>query len=187
MGLVFLCVGGGWALLDRAGVRPLNFESVIVLLTAIHFHYAGFALPLLTGLAGRAHPGKLSLIAILGIIAGVPLVATGITTSQLQWGHGIECFAACFLAIAGLLTAGIYFQLFLNPSYSKKIRFLWFIASISLMFSMILAILYGCRFYVSLAWLDIPWMRALHGSANALGFSLTGILGWTFVLKRLDS
>jgi hypothetical protein len=50
-----------------------------VLLTAIHFHYAGFALPLLTGLAGRALGGRIARIASLGVIAGVPLVAFGIT------------------------------------------------------------------------------------------------------------
>jgi hypothetical protein len=36
-GLMFLAVGGGWALADRAGIRPLGFDPAIVLLTAIHF------------------------------------------------------------------------------------------------------------------------------------------------------
>jgi hypothetical protein len=40
------------------------------------------------------------------------------------------------------------------------------------------AALYGWRFYAPLAWLDIPWMRALHGTANALGFGLGGSLAW---------
>jgi hypothetical protein len=37
----------------RLGVRPLNCETIMVLLTAVHVHYAGFVSPLLTGLAGR--------------------------------------------------------------------------------------------------------------------------------------
>lgn len=187
MGFIFLSVGGGWTVLNRAGMRPLDFDAVIVLLTAIHFHYAGFALPLLTGLAGRTLPGMLSTLAILGSIVGVPLVATGITTSQLGWGNGIECFAACFLAISGLFTAYLYFQLFRKPVYSLQIRILWLIASVALTVSMGLAILYGCRFYFDLAWLDIPWMRAIHGSANALGFTFAGILGWTFVTSKTRS
>src|SRR5262249_7945588 len=53
MACIYLSVGSAWAVLDRAGFRPLGFEPVIVLLTAIHFHYAGFVLPLLTGVAVR--------------------------------------------------------------------------------------------------------------------------------------
>ena len=45
--------------------------------------------------------------------------------------------------------------------------------------TVVLALLYGCRAYFPLAWLDIPWMRAVHGTANALGFGLAGVLGWT--------
>ncbi|HEY9422963.1 MAG TPA: YndJ family transporter, partial [Thermoanaerobaculia bacterium] len=52
-GLIYLVIGGGWTVLSRYGLRPLGFEDVIVLLTGIHFHYAGFALPIMTGLAGR--------------------------------------------------------------------------------------------------------------------------------------
>ena len=49
---------------------------------------------------------------------------------------------------------------------------------------MLLAALYGLRFYLPVAWLDIPWMRALHGSANALGFALPALLGWSMVKAR---
>jgi hypothetical protein len=31
---------------------------------------------------------------------------------------------------------------------------------------------------VPLPWLDIPWMRALHGTANALGFTVPALVGW---------
>ncbi len=45
---------------------------------------------------------------------------------------------------------------------------------------MVLAALYGSRFQAPpLAWLDIPWMLALHGSANALGIGVLGLWGWT--------
>lgn len=44
LGMIYLAIGGGWAVLSCAGLRPLSFEPAIVLLTAIHFHYAGFLL-----------------------------------------------------------------------------------------------------------------------------------------------
>jgi hypothetical protein len=49
--LVFLPVGAGWAVLSRAGLRPQDFSDQIVLLTGVHFHYAGFALPILAACA----------------------------------------------------------------------------------------------------------------------------------------
>jgi hypothetical protein len=29
-----------------------------------------------------------------------------------------------------------------------------------------------------LPWLNVPWMRALHGTANAIGFALVSVLAW---------
>jgi len=177
-GLVYLVVGGGWTVLSRWGMRPLNFEPVIVLLTAIHFHYAGFLLPIFTGLAAQKLKGALSRLAVFGVIAGVPLVAVGITATQLGFGTWLESFAALVLAGAGLLTAWLHLRLAAQKHWPSTVRVLWSIAAFSLAFSMILAALYGLRFNLSLAWLDIPWMRALHGSANALGFGLAGVMAW---------
>src|SRR5258705_449888 len=72
-GLVFLLVGGLWATASRAAMRPLGFDDTVVLLTANHFHYAGFIVPIVAGLAGRRLPGRLGDLTALGVIAGVPL------------------------------------------------------------------------------------------------------------------
>ncbi|MFN7117384.1 MAG: YndJ family transporter, partial [Saprospiraceae bacterium] len=42
---VFLSIGGAWTLADRLGWQPLGFDPAIVLLTGVHFHYAGFIFP----------------------------------------------------------------------------------------------------------------------------------------------
>jgi hypothetical protein len=181
-GLIYLVIGGGWAVLSRGGMRPLEFEPIIVLLTAIHFHYAGFLLPIFTGLAGKILPGATSRLAATGVIAGVPLVAAGITTTQLGLGTWLESLAALVLACAGLMTAWLHWRLLRQSNRASSARALWSITAFSLTFSMILAALYGMRFHFPLAWLDIPWMRALHGTANALGFGLTGVMAW----HRLD-
>jgi hypothetical protein len=52
---------------------------------------------------------------------------------------------------------------------------------------MALAALYGSRFFVSVPWLDIPWMRALHGTTNSLGFALAGLLAWTLAAGHRPS
>jgi hypothetical protein len=177
-GLVYLVVGGGWAVLSRWGMRPLEFDAIIVLLTAIHFHYAGFVLPLLTGLAVRDLKGAWGRLTALGVTAGVPLVAVGITATQLGFGTALESLVACLTAVAGFGTAALHLRLAIDPTRPRVARLLWLIASLALGFSMMLAALYGCRFFLPVERLDIPWMRAWHGTANALGFGLAGLLAW---------
>ncbi|HZS03903.1 MAG TPA: YndJ family protein [Blastocatellia bacterium] len=177
-GLIYLAVGGVWAVLARSGARPLGFDPVIVLLTAIHFHYAGFLLPLVTGMAGRRLKSGIARIAALAVIAGVPLTAVGITTTQLGFSHAVESLAALLTALAGLLTAWLHFRLAIQKNQPGLVRGLWLVAALSLTFSMTLAALYGLRFYLPTAWPDIPWMRALHGTANAFGFGFAGLLAW---------
>lgn len=178
-GLVYLVIGGGWAVMAAWGLRPLDFESVIVLLTAIHFHHAGFVLPLLTGLAGKHLGGIPARTAALGVMGGVPLVAVGITATRLGFGPWFECLAACTTALAGLIVAWLHLRLARQRTWSRAVRSLWCVAALSLTGSMVLAALYGCRFFAPVAWLDIPWMRALHGTTNALGFGLAGMIGWS--------
>ena len=177
-GLIFLAVGGVWAVLARFGARPLRFDPVIVLLTAIHFHYAGFVLPLLTGLAGRRLKGGLNRLAATGVMAGVPLTALGITATQSGFTHAFESLAALLTALAGWLTAVMHFRLAAQSGAARRVRVLWLVTALSLTFGMALAALYGLRFYIPAAWPDIPWMIALHGTANALGMGLCGLTGW---------
>jgi hypothetical protein len=184
-GLAYLVIGGGWTVLARWGMRPLNFEAIIVLLTAIHFHYAGLLLPLFTGLAGRTLGGAPARAAALGVVAGVPLVAAGITATQLGLGPWLECLAACLTVLAGLVTAWLHLRLSGQSTRHWLVRALLAVAGLSLAGSMFLAALYGCRYYAPVAWLSIPWMRALHGTANALGFGLAGMLGWSMANRTL--
>jgi YndJ-like protein len=183
VGCIFLVVGGGWAVLHRAGIRPLGFDDVIVLLTAIHFHYAGLVLPILTGRVGRLLAGKIATAACLGVLAGVPLTAAGISATQLGWGSALEVGAACLTAAAGALTALLCLRLALTPHARRLacglgVRGLWAMAGGALLFSMVLAALYGLRTVIEVSWLDIPWMRVLHGTANAFGFAAAGLCAW---------
>jgi hypothetical protein len=156
----------------------LAFSDEIVMLTAVHFHYAGFALPVLCGLAATKRPGPLAMTAVLGVVTGVPLTAVGITLSQLGIGVGVETVSTWITAGAGLLTAVLYFRLFFDSRSRLAVRALWGITAVTLTIGMILAASYGSRGIIQLDWLTIPWMRAVHGTANSLGFALSGLLGW---------
>lgn len=80
-GLCYLSVGGAWLVIGRLGLRPFDLSTDIVRLTSVHFHYAGFALPVLAaaGLAGVDwFASRVSLVTgCLAAVAGPPVVAAG--------------------------------------------------------------------------------------------------------------
>ncbi|QYM79996.1 YndJ family protein [Horticoccus luteus] len=178
--LLFIAIGGVWLAADRVGFRPLGFSEDIVVLTAVHFHYAGLVLPLVTSAAVRELPGAWSgRLAVVGVIVGVPLVAVGITTAQLHMLPGLEAVAAVWLGLTGWLVAGLHWRLAGEARWRWGARVGWAVAGVSLAFGMSLAMLYGARGYFHpLPWLDLPWMRALHGTANAVGFAFCALLAW---------
>jgi len=179
-GMLFFAVGGVWTLADRLGLHPLGFGSDIVQLTAVHFHFAGLVLPVASGLVVREFASsRIAATAGWGVLAGVPLVAVGITSTQLGRGPAMEFFAALVLAASAMIIAVFQLRLAAQKRWPAKVRVLWSIAGMALVFGMSLALLYSARPYVMpLPRLDLPWMRALHGTANALGFALCGLLGW---------
>ena len=56
--VAFLAVGATFAAIDRLGLRLFGFSSEILLLTAVHFHFAGFVLPLAGALAYARRPRR---------------------------------------------------------------------------------------------------------------------------------
>jgi hypothetical protein len=175
-GMIFLIIGGGWIVLSRFGARPLEFSDAIVLLTGVHFHYAGFALPLLTGLAGQTLRDRPSTVAAFGVISGVPLVALGITVGR--YVPLIEAMTAMWLSAACLSVAVIQARLALH-SNSVLRRSLLSLSSFSLTAGMALAGVYGIKSYLGKPWLEIDTMILWHGAINAFGFAFLGLLGWT--------
>ena len=167
-GLVFVAVGGVWLTISRAGLNPLGFSDAIVELTAVHFHYAGFALPIVAGLtASRLNR---SVLVPLAVVIGVPLTAAGIVA-----GGWLEWTAATAMSIAGLATAGLLLQL--GARQTGSARWLTAMAGLALLAGMSLA--FGWAWSIRFGWdfLGREAMAAAHGSLNALGFGLLGLIG----------
>ncbi len=182
VGMLLLPVGGFWLAMARFGVRPLGFSDTIVLLTAVHFHYAGFALLLLAGLAGRhLRVGaplswrSFRLIAA-GLIAGVPLVALGITFSRV-----LEILAVLLLASSVLLLALLTLVAVVPSLARRAARVLLAISALASIATMLLAAGYAGGSMVGLA-LTIPQMVLAHGAVNAFGLVLCGLLAWAIEL-----
>lgn len=177
--LVYLPVGGVWALFDQAGFQPMGFSGIIVLLTGVHFHYAGFALPRLTGLwLEQDEEGPIRRVAAWGVILGVPLVAIGITTSQANMPAWIETTAVTILAFSAFTVSLAQFKWAWKTEMNGFSRALFVLGGLALAAGMMLATIYGWRHFFPVAWATIPAMYAIHGTLNSLGFCLPGFIAW---------
>jgi hypothetical protein len=168
----FLFVGASFALADRADIRPFDFSATIILLTAVHFHFAGFALVLAGALAWQARPKPAVGLALVLLIFGIPLTALGFFGLPLIAWFGVILVASGAIGVAIATLA-------LSRGMSRGAGALATVAGIALMVSMPLAVIYSTGTVLGTAWLDIPTMARIHGSLNALGFALPAMLAWT--------
>ena len=179
-GCCYLVIGALWTFFSRCGAQPLGFSTTIGLLTGVHFHYAGFALPVLTAFTLAAHAetttnqwrwNNLGQQAIAyGVVFGITLVGLGITFSPV-----IEVVASIALAAACGSLATIQWRQsgrLDDPIASLLLA----VSSLSLVAGMILAAVYALGEFTGDGWIDIPAMIPLHGTANAFGFALCGVL-----------
>lgn len=176
--ITYLCIGAMWALADRSAWQPLGFDPMIVLLTAVHFHYAGFALLWAASKVLDHCSGKWERYLLSSVVLGVPLTAIGITASHWNWSPVWEMLAAGIMAIAGGMVGWTYLRIAFSQNYQLLSRALWGIAGLSLIGGMFLATLYGLRYLWPIPWLSIPWMYSVHGTLNSLGFAFPALLGW---------
>ena len=175
-GLVFPGVGGLWLVLATLGLRPLGFSDAVVILTAMHFHFAGAVLPIVFGAAAGRRPGRLPDAACFGVITGIPLVAAGITATQLRGPAWIEGAAAVWMAAAGIAAAAVMAVSSASPARPVATG-LRLVSSASLGTGMLFAAAYGLRVPLGLEGLTVPVMQASHGVLMAVGFATCGVLG----------
>jgi len=179
-GCLMLPIGAGWLLASRLGLTPLGFQEPIVLLTAVHFHYAAFAALLMVGLAGRAGGEGAPYRAIAaGAIVGPPMLAAGITLSPL-----LEAGAAVAIAVT-LADLAVLMLVRIVPRQRGAARLLLGVSAVSLLVAMAAALAYGVREVTGVALISLAQMARIHGPLNGLGFALCGLLGWSLARRNL--
>jgi hypothetical protein len=182
--MLYLPIGAVWLLASRLGAGLLGFEEPVVLLTAVHFHFAGFAAPLIAAQVGRQLRrqsgagireriwGLYFLVACL-VILGPALVAAGISLSP-----GVEFAAAALLGSAYIGLAVITLWLAWSAIHSRVARACLIASSVFAILGMLAAGLYAFGNFSAAMTISIPQMLNIHGWLNALGFVFLGILGW---------
>ena len=178
-GLLYLPVAGAWLVIYRLGVQPFDYGEMIILLTVVHFHFAGFATPIIAGMSGtvlahRDYPRNVFGLSVFALIASMPLVAAGITFAP--WIG----FAGALLLTTGLVLLAVLTIGWVRPSITSKVwRALLVFGAISSCAAMVLACLYAYSVATQTLIITIPGMAMTHGLLNAFGFVTCSLLVWS--------
>jgi YndJ-like protein len=171
-----LAVGGVWLVASRLGTRPMGIQEPIGLLTAVHFHFAGFATATIAAatLQFAERRGEYRwLKPVVLMVAGLPVVvAVGFVVSPVMKMVAAILFSA---SVAGLAIA---VRACGRKAEDPTARILLQVAAGAVFAGMVLSGAYAVADYLGSDALTIPQMARTHGVLNAVGFCLTGMLGW---------
>ena len=178
-GLAYLAVGGVWFVAWRSGATFAGFEAHTALLTAIHFHYAGFVSLVLCGFAAREFRARDDLAwrmlrpAAIAVVVGPALVAIGIASSGV-----LEAIAAIVLACGVAVFAVVVLARVVPLRRTRVSRALLGISAIAAIAAMVLAVMYAVGGLLGSPTISVEAMERTHGVINALGYGLCGALAW---------
>lgn len=173
--VAYLVVGASWLAISRLGARPLGLSDQIIELTAVHFHFAGFAAILIALAIGEllaarsSRRAALALTAGTGVMIAMPVVAIGFFTPQIVVALGAVLLAVSLWVLAALMLPAA-------ANLKGASRVLMTIAALSVIGPMLLAVHYAAGPLIGLEALSIPEMARFHGIANAFGFSACATL-----------
>src|SRR5262245_1158143 len=169
-------VGGVHLVASRLGYPLAGFPEPIILLTAVHFHYTAFAAPILAALTCRTGPlSRLAKAAGIGLVGGTPLLAAGFLLSAPR----LKIVAVGILVVSVLATSVTQIAALRNLEPGRS-RFLLLVSSLAVIAAMLLAAVFEHGVYTGRTWISIPEMAWSHGLLNGIGFSLCGLLAYTY-------
>jgi hypothetical protein len=169
----FLAVGATWALLSRLGLRPMGFEDRIVLLTAVHFHVAGFVLVLVGELLRRRAASGVVAAGLTALVTGIPTTALGFLGVE-----GAALVGAWLVAVGGIVIGTGHLRAGLRGPAAGLRGPLPAVAGVALLLSMPLAVVWATASWLGVALLSVPVMAATHGALNVVGFAVPAVFAW---------
>ena len=174
-------VGGVHLVSSRLGYPLSGFPEPIIILTAVHCHYTAFAAPILAALACRAlsgPPAAVARAAGLGLVGGTPLLAAGFLYSPK-----LKSVAVGILVVSVLSAAATQFVA-RRTLEAGPARLLLLVSSLAVTAGMVLAAVFEHGVSTGRTWISIPQMAWSHGFLNGVGFSLCGLLAYTYSHER---
>ena len=172
----YLLVAGIWLVASRAGISLFGFHEPIVLLTAVHFHFAGFASAVLAGLVHQAFAGRsgqrMLRWALTIVVLGPGVLGLAFFAGPKAKLVGALVFALGLLGLASaMIRVGI-------AAKNGLARWLLFASGGSVGVGMILVAVWAAGEYPLQAFVNIRQMAEFHGVLNGVGFVGCGLVGW---------
>lgn len=172
--LLYLPVAGFALVAHRAGVT-FGFGATTMLLTVVHFHYAGCALPAFCGLVGRASGESRTYRALVAVV----LVGPGIIGLGIALSPFVELLSA---SVFGIAVAGVAWYTLATVSPEEGIGYACVtVAAVAVAVSMGTVVAYVATRTTAVSLVTFETMLRGHGWLNAVGFALIGLVGWRAV------
>jgi hypothetical protein len=183
-GEAYLIVGGTWLVASRLGLQPVGFQEPIVLLTAVHFHFAGFLSAVLAGLTYERLRETRWSKPLGAAFAGV-VVGPGLLGLAFLVGPKVKLAAVILIVVGqfGLATGMIRVAL---GNVNRVARAMLLLSSGCVVAGMALAASWALGEYPLQPFVELGRMERIHGSLNAIGFGICGLIGWTNAGRRSE-
>jgi hypothetical protein len=157
-------------------LQPVGFQEPIVLLTAVHFHFAGFLSAVLAGLTyERLRETRWSRplsAALTGVVVGPGLLGLAFLV-----GPKVKLAAVILIVVGqfGLATGMIRVAL---GTANPVGRAMLLLSSGCAVAGMALAASWALGEYPLQSFVELGRMERVHGTLNAIGFGICGLIGW---------
>ncbi|MEK4486993.1 YndJ family protein [Psychrobacillus sp. FSL H8-0484] len=169
-GMMYLFIGGVWFFASVTGIDT-GFSPILTWLTAIHFHYSSFLLPIFLGFLGRLQKSTAYNMVCTIILISPIVVALGITFAP--W---LELISVV-LYITGIY--GFIVLAFQAPFASTLQKGLVLLSFGSLGITILFSLLYAAGNVFGIFHVNINFMLKFHGFFNCILFALCGMIGWS--------
>jgi hypothetical protein len=175
----YALIGALWLLASRLGLQPVGFQEPIVLLTAVHFHYAGLMAAVLAGLvASSMRTPPFLRIALFCAVLGPGLLGLAFLA-----GPKLKLAAVALMVIGECGIAFGTFRIGLSDAGRVGGRLL-LVGSTCVIFGMALAGIWAVGEYPLHNFVSLEQMARYHGVLNSLGFGLCSLVGWTLLRQK---
>jgi hypothetical protein len=158
--------GAVFLVTNRLGL-DIGFVPVIVLLTATHFHFAGFGLLALASVMAASRPWLR--VPVGGLIVGIPFTALGFVLVS----DPISAIGAVVVGASGL---GVGIAL-VTSRVTDRIDWLARVAGVALLIGMPMGIAWSLAILTGAPFLDLETMVRTHGVLNSLAVVL-GVMAY---------
>ena len=182
---VDLAFASGWLAVSRAGLHPMGFQEPIVLLTAVHFHYSGFAVALIAAAALRMRDRRAVRIPILTPIVWLVLFLPAALAAGFVFSPVLRMLAAVGLAVSVPALAVCLFWI-ARDLRDRVARVYVRLGAVAAWVAMALAGVYAVSDYAGRAFMTMPGMASTHGVLNGIGFVLCSLLAFSIEMEAAE-